>query len=204
MENGKIIKNFRFKYDRRKILRRLGYKKKSQNPDDSLLALIREGKQRCQSLIKPASIYSIINYEDTNKHSIFQDAEKVALSVCTIGHEIDKHIDELFKKDETLNALIFDAIGSEAINQVALQTDHFLAFKARKMNLWASKRFSPGYKQWELNEQKFVFQKVPAQKIGVKLLESFMMIPRKSTSFRINFYKNKSLTTRRYPKISMI
>jgi len=66
------------------------------------------------------------------------------------------------------------------------------------MGLWPSKRFSPGYKKWKLDEQRFIFDILPAQDIGVRLhQESWMMIPRKSVSFRLNFYPDKSLTTRK-------
>ncbi len=97
-----------------------------------------------------------------------------------------------------MRSLILDAFGSEAVEEVAVQSDAFLAEKARKMFLWPSKRFSPGYKKWRLEEQQFIFDILPAQDIGVRLLEeSWMMIPRKSVSFRINFYPDRSLTTRK-------
>jgi len=38
-----------------------------------------------------------------------------------------------------------------------------------------------------------------SEAIGVKLNDSCMMIPRKSNSFRINFYADRTLTTRRLP-----
>jgi len=102
------------------------------------------------------------------------------------------------QNNEMTRALILDAFASEAAEEVARQSDRILAHKAREFDLWPSKRFSPGYKSWPLTEQKFIFSLLPGEEIGVNLNpQSWMMIPRKSISFRINFYKDKSLTTRK-------
>jgi cobalamin-dependent methionine synthase I len=102
------------------------------------------------------------------------------------------------KSDEMMKALILDAIGSEAVEQVARQTDKVLCEKAREIDLWPSKRFSPGYKSWNIEEQRYIFRMIPGEDIGVTLNESLMMIPRKSVSFRINFFKIKELSTRSF------
>ncbi|MFP4081834.1 MAG: hypothetical protein ACLFVG_03640 [Candidatus Aminicenantes bacterium] len=150
------------------------------------------------NIIHPQAVYRIIEYQETNKHPIFKEAKKVALCICTIGSELEEETEKLMIKNELLRALILDALGSEAVEEVALQSDRLLADKARGMNLWPSKRFSPGYKNWKLKEQQFLFGMLPAQEIGVRLNpESWMMIPRKSISFRINFYRNKTLSTRK-------
>jgi len=98
--------------------------------------------------------------------------------------------------NEMARALILDSLGSEAAEEAAIQSDRILVEKAREMGLWPSKRFSPGYGKWDIREQQYVFQVLPGKDIGVSLTESCMMIPRKSVSFRINFYKDKKLTTR--------
>ncbi len=97
-----------------------------------------------------------------------------------------------------IRSLILDALASEAAEEVARHSDQILAQKARELDLWPSKRFSPGYKLWPLTEQKFIFSLLPGEEIGVKLNPiSWMMVPRKSISFRTNFYIDKNLTTRK-------
>lgn len=192
------IKNFKIELDEKRILRLIGYKKRSFEIASSVKKLISEEKNKLDSLLRPLSIFTIIDYEETNKHPIFEHAEKVALCICTIGPILEEEIRKLMKKNELLRALILDALGSEAVEEVAIQSDEFLAEKARRMNLWPSKRFSPGYKRWDIRQQRFVFDVLLAQQIGVRLIkDSFMMIPRKSISFRINFYKDKKLSTRK-------
>ena len=192
------IENFTVEFDEKKILRLIGYKKRPTEIKEPIKSLITEEKEKLDYLLHPASIYTIVGYDETNKHLVFKDAEKVAICICTIGPELEQEVKELMGKNEMLRALILDALGSEAAEEVAIQSDQILAEKARVMNLWPSKRYSPGYGKWDVKEQRFIFRMLPAADIGIRLTESCMMIPRKSISFRINFYKDKKLTTRRY------
>ncbi len=187
--------DFKIELQEKRISKLMGYQQKIEKR--SLTQLITEEKKKLGHLLKPVSLYTIIDYEETNKHPVFNDAEKVALCVCTIGPGLEKEVEDLTKKNDLLKALILDSMGSEAVEEVAVQSDKIIAREAIKMNLWPSKRFSPGYGEWDLKGQKFIFKMLPAQKIGVELNESFMMIPRKSVSFRINFYQDPKLTTRK-------
>jgi hypothetical protein len=197
------IENISVEFDEKRILRLIGYKKKPIEIKEPIKSLITEEKKKLDYLLHPASIYTIVGYDETNKHLVFKDAEKVAICICTIGPELEQEVKKLMEKNEMTRALILDALGSEAAEEVAIQSDRILAEKAREMNLWPSKRFSPGYGKWDIKEQRFIFPMLPAADIGVRLTESCMMVPRKSVSFRINFYKEQKLSTRRHsPKVS--
>ncbi len=197
------LENFTVEFDERRILRLLGYKKRPTEIKEPIKSLITEEKKKLDYLLHPESIYTIVGYDETNKHLIFKDAEKVAICISTIGPELEQEVKELMEKNEMTRALILDALGSESAEEVAIQSDRILAEKAREMNLWPSKRFSPGYEKWDIKEQRFIFRMLPAADIGVRLTESCMMVPRKSVSFRINFYKEQKLSTRRHsPKVS--
>jgi hypothetical protein len=193
----KIIKDFSLTIDLSKAFHRLGDKRPYHRIDGSLKRSLAEGREKLFSLLRPAAIYRILDYEETNRHPVFAEARKVALAVSTVGLEAEKEIGRLFRKDEILKALILDALASEAVKEVVWETERVIVGEALVLGLWPSKRFSPGYKGWDLEEQRFVFNKIPAGKIGVTLTESCMMIPRKSLSLRINFYSERSLTTRR-------
>lgn len=197
------IQNLKVDFEEKRILGLIGYRKHSlrlEGPQAQLQKLITHEKQRLDDLLHPSSIYTIIDYEETNKHLIFKDAEKVAFCICTIGSELEKEVKQLMDRNEMLRALILDALGSEAVEEVAIQSDQIIADGAREMDFWPSKRFSPGYGKWDIREQQFIFNVLPGKDIGVTLTESFMMIPRKSISFRINFYKDQSLSTRKHKK----
>lgn len=192
------IKDFEIVLDEGRILRLMGYKRRSYGIDETVKKFISEEMKKLVDLLQPVAIYTILDYEETNRHPIFKNAEKVALCICTIGPKLEEEIRGLMNENELLRAWILDALGSEAVEEVAIQSDELLARKAREMDLWPSKRFSPGYKRWDIKEQRFVFDVLPAQKIGVSLIkDSCMMVPRKSISFRINFYKEQKYSTRK-------
>jgi len=181
----------------KRILTLMGYRRRPRAIDDSVLKLIAEEKGRAARLIRPESLFAVLEYSETNKHPIFDHAEKTAFCLCTIGGELEAQSAGSFRSGDMLRGLILDAIGSEAAEQVARHADRELAKLARKMDLWPGKRFSPGYKNWDLSEQAFIFDVLPVKEIGVSLNASFMMIPRKSVSFGMNFYRDARLSTRK-------
>lgn len=193
-----ILDTFAIAIPTQKICVRIGYRTSLDRISSSVIDSIEGAKTRAAELVNPRAICRILYYSETNRHPIFEHAKKVALCICTIGPQIESESSQLMKRDEMMKALILDAIGSEAVEQVARQVDRSLCEKAQEMNLWPSKRFSPGYKSWNIEEQRYIFRIIPGEDIGVTLNESLMMIPRKSVSFRINFYKTKELSTRSF------
>jgi hypothetical protein len=191
------IENIRIDFNEKRILTLIGYRRRPEQINDSVLKLIAEEKEKAPHLIHAETLYAILDSSVTNRHPIFDHAEKIALCLCTIGPELENKSADFFKTNDMLRGLILDAIGSEATEQAARFADLQMAKIARKMGLWPSKRFSPGYKNWDLSEQKFIFEIIPAKKIGVTLNASFMMSPRKSVSFGMNFYQDRRFTTRR-------
>ncbi len=192
------LESFAITIPTQKICVRIGYRTSMDRINPSVIDLIEEAKTRSGELLNPRAIFRILDYSETNRHPIFALAKKVALCICTIGPQIESESAKLMRNDELMKALILDAIGSESVEQVARQTDKILCEKARDMDLWPSKRFSPGYKSWNIEEQRYIFRMITGENIGVTLNESCMMIPRKSVSFRINFYTKKELSTRSF------
>jgi hypothetical protein len=193
-----FLNQFKVHIENKRIFIRLGYKGKNSKINESVMRYIDELQSKLPDLIKPQAVYSILNYEETNKHPVFKGAEKIALCLCTLGSDLEKKCSRLIEQGDVLKGFVLDILGSEAADDIARQSDHMIAQKAREMNLWPSKRFSPGYGIWDIKEQKYVFDVLPSEKIGVSLTDACIMTPRKSVSFRINFYKNKEFSTRRF------
>jgi len=200
MKNSAIItlKDFSFPIPDRRLLHRIGYKSRTAKINPVVNEMIGDNRQKLEALLQPAAVFRILDYADTNHHPIFEGAVKVALCVCTIGPDLERSSAELISNNEMLQGFVVDAYGSEAAEEVAWQADAAIVETARKLNLWPSKRFSPGYGQWKLEEQRYIFAMLPATDIGVELTETCMMIPRKSVSFRINLYADKEQTTRSF------
>ena len=177
--------------DERKILIRIGHKGPTQDIRLSLAEAVGEEGQRARTLIEPAAIWTVLDGRETNGHPVFARAARVALAICTIGPRLEKAVAESMGSD-VLRGLILDAYGSQAVSEISRAIVRDVEVRARESGFVPSKRFAPGYKSWPLEEQAFLFGRLPGETIGVRLTESFMMIPRKSYSFRINFYPDAS------------
>lgn len=192
-----FVEDFTFRWDERKILVRVGCKNGLKSASPSLRQILKKIENELPALLRPKSAFTILAQAETNGHPIFAKAVQVALGILTIGPDLEAECERLFQSGDMLEGLILDTFGTEAIVQVFRQTERRIIEEALNRGLWPSKRFSPGYRGWPLEEQGFLFQKVDAAAIGVRLNDSWMMIPRKSNSFRINFYADRSLTTQK-------
>jgi hypothetical protein len=184
-----IVEDFEVKIEKKEILRLLGYTSKSGSIKKSTIITIQEMIEISSELIKPKGIYAIKGSEELPEECLFDSAGKAAFCICTIGEGLEKKVKSLTRKVEPGKAVILDAIGSVAAESVAEHINQVIKGKASKENLYCGTRFSPGYGGWSLKGQKLFFDLLPADKIGVSLNKSFMMIPRKSVSFAVNLSK---------------
>lgn len=109
---------------------------------------------------------------------------EVLIYLATIGPGIDNAVQTLMQEGEILDAYLLNGIGGGAAEMVAQDlnlclNDHF----SRKTPVAAWRRFSPGYGDWSVSDQRKIFALLePEQRIGVRLSEGDTMIPEKSTS----------------------
>jgi len=194
-----FLDGFSFTWDLEKICLRVGSRRGLRAASPALKEILHRTQDLLPGLLHPRAVYTVIGQNETNGHRIFDGAVKVGLGVTTIGPALEREEEKAFREGDSLQGLVLDAFGTEAVVQTFRKVERRLVDEALKTGLWPSRRFSPGYKGWPLEEQRFLFSRVDAAAIGVRLNESCMMIPRKSNSFRINFYAERSLTTRRLP-----
>jgi len=193
-----FLSDLPLRWDENHILIRVGCRKGRASASPALLRTLAEVEEQVPALIAPRSVYTVLDHAETNGHPIFGQAVKVALGVSTIGPALEEECAREFLEGDMLRGLVLDAFGTAAVIQMFREAERRIVAEALGVGLWPSKRFSPGYRGWPLEEQRFVFSRVDAAAIGVRLNDSCMMIPRKSNSYRINFYADRSLTTRRF------
>jgi len=122
----------------------------------------------------------------------------IALGLCTIGDELENKVSQLNQQGKLAQAVMLDAMGSVAAESTADFLNLQVCQWCQKKGLGSSQRFSPGYGDWSLEGQKFIFSLLPAERIKVNLNPSCMMIPRKSVSFAIKIGEEfKSLKTKK-------
>ncbi|MBW2561223.1 MAG: hypothetical protein JRE40_10280 [Deltaproteobacteria bacterium] len=102
--------------------------------------------------------------------------------IATIGPGVDDNIRRFMSQNRLTDMYALDIIGSTAIEDVVDTFHATMSDTLRKEGNDVSLRFSPGYCDWSVIEQKELFAMVDPARIDVTLLPSFLMLPRKSIS----------------------
>ena len=135
-------------------------------PDESRLKEIEKLKGSLVSMVLPA-------------------ARELALVVVTIGAALEKKVSAYSRQKALLRAMILDGIGSAALDALTLEASHIIDCEIESRGFKASSPLTPGMPGIPLIDQKQLFKLIPAQKIGVNLNSSQLMIPKKSVSMII-------------------
>jgi hypothetical protein len=117
-------------------------------------------------------------------------SEKLAFFICTAGDTISMRSRELMNKGELLQAYIADLLGSVLVEEAMDIVHKNLQDEMGKLGLKTTNRYSPGYCDWNVEEQKQLFSLFPENFCGVSLSESCLMHPIKSVSGVIGIGKN--------------
>lgn len=111
------------------------------------------------------------------------------VGVVTIGDFLEKKVSELFSQGEYPRALALDAVGTVAVEDFSREVRKLACQEAKEQGFKTSGHLSPGYSGWNVSQQKVIFDIVPADNIGVRLTEGYMMVPQKSLSWVIGVGK---------------
>lgn len=182
--------------DRNAVCWRLGYR--GHTPSMSILSLVDSQIARAHKLIKPVYTYKLREIEDIQEEQVFMagslvftskvvsyvlsDCRWAAVFLATIGSGLGEEMSKLMKKGDTLGVLILDAIGSEAVEQTCCNLEGVVRERARGNGYRATARYSPGYCDWDISQQRILFRALGSTSIGVSLTESCYMLPLKSVS----------------------
>jgi len=113
---------------------------------------------------------------------LLEQCQKVAVLLMTIGSHLEEMVCRLTNDGLMLQATVLDAIGSVATEKLADFVQSKVGKVASAQGLYTSRRFSPGYCDWDVSQQKMVFRAVNGDSIGVRLTEGCQMLPRKAIS----------------------
>lgn len=115
---------------------------------------------------------------------------EIYLFAATIGTEFDR----LIKRMSVTNlskAAILQAIGATAVENVCDRLNAYLEAKAKAEGRKLRPRYSPGYGDYGLENQKGIFQVLePYRYIGISLTESLLMLPEKTVTAVIGIYED--------------
>ena len=209
----KIIKNIQLKIDEEEVLRYQGYYNNKLNK--AITKITREEIERGHHLFEPKGISSPIKIKQISfssgrvelkngfslkfSHSItnlLKGTGYLVVGVVTIGSFLENKVSELFSQGEYPRAIALDAVGTVSVRSLSHYMRSLVCQEAKEQNFQATKYFSPGSADWDISQQKNIFQMIPVDKIGVKLTESYMMVPQKSLSWIIGIGKNITITAK--------
>jgi len=113
---------------------------------------------------------------------LLEDCYQVAIFLVTIGRYLEETTAQLAKDGLILQATVLDAIGSGAVEKVADFVQDGIKEIAEAQGLVTSRRFSPGYCDWNIGQQRMLFHALTGNALGIRLTGECLMIPQKSIS----------------------
>lgn len=111
-----------------------------------------------------------------------KEATEAALFLCTAGALFSDEAHALNAQGEFLEAYIIDAIGSLTVERAMDKIHKALEEEQAARGLKITNRYSPGYCNWPLKDQRPLFAFVGENPTGIALSESCLMHPIKSVS----------------------
>jgi hypothetical protein len=178
-------KGFNISISNDEIARVLGYGKNRipKRVRDVLDEIARTEHQ----LISTACAYRYLKHDDFARSEYLQCIEQAVFCLVTIGGGLEAKVEEYKQAGDLSRALILDTYGSAAAEAAADAAEALIRQELDGKGLKYSRRFSPGYGGWNVAEQAWVLPALQGDKLGVRLTEGLMMIPRKSITFAVTY-----------------
>lgn len=183
------------KFDKKEVLRYLGYRKQTVGEMEE--AIVEEGISMVQKVISPKACYAKFPLSvDGDGHIKLPYGEIVSkdltknLSGCqeiyffsaTIGAEFDRLLQRV-RLQSMAKAVVLQACGAAAVEDLCDQLNDYIRQLEAVRGNRIHPRYSPGYGDYPLENQKGVFSILqPARYIGVTLMDTLIMAPEKSVT----------------------
>jgi hypothetical protein len=183
--------------DRQQVLTNIGYAEDNR-PSARVASLVNDYIENYHDLLSPAYDHVVrdilnvtghrvviegnITFESKVVARLLERCEQVAVFSLTIGSYLEDMVAHLAEEGLVLQATVLDAIGSGAAEQLAAFVKETAKDMAAEAGRVVSRRFSPGYCDWDVSQQEAVFAALGDNNAGVRLTESSLMMPRKSVS----------------------
>jgi hypothetical protein len=179
------------------VLRFQGYKKSVDVPSPEVRELFDDALALGRGLIAPRAVVRWLPVTRQAADTIEAGAstlhipgierrwgrvEWIAAAVCTIGAGLEQRAAELWDARELPLAAMLDSVGSGAVESLAEYVNDVLCQEAIPLGLPVTNRVSPGYGDWDVTQQRALFDLCPGDAIGVTLNEACFMLPVKSIS----------------------
>jgi len=193
--------------DKKQVCHYIGYDD-DQNLSARISSLIDDYAEHAHSLINPLFSYVIkdvewargsvsliegsIIFKSRIIARLLERCPQVAIFLVTIGKYLEETAWQLARDGLILQATVLDAIGSDAVEKVADFAQDRIKEVAKAQGLVISRRFSPGYCDWNIGQQRMLFYALTGDTAGIRLTGECLMIPQKSISGIIGIGPSKA------------
>jgi hypothetical protein len=193
--------------DKNQVCQYIGYED-DQNLSARISSLIDDYAEHAHSLINPLFSYVIkdvewargsialiegsITFKSRIIAKLLEHCPQVAIFLVTIGKYLEETAWQLSRDGLILEATVLDAIGSYTVEKVADLAQARIKEIVKAQGLVISRRFSPGYCDWNIAQQETLFYALTGNTLGIRLTGECLMIPQKSISGIIGIGPSKA------------
>lgn len=152
-----------------------------------------------QRLAKPEAVCMAVPVERATRSQVFMEgghaltsdllarlacsAQSMLLAICTLGDKIDGRVEEYNRKGLPAHAYFLDVAGTCIIEAAGRQLVEKVKGHLERRGLKLTIPLGPGHSYWEnLLDQKVIYSLLEPSGIGVSLLKSGMLLPKKTVS----------------------
>ncbi len=193
----RVLTDISLAIDPAEVLRFQGYKSGTDRPGADVRALFDEAQALGRALMEPRAVIRwlavarrgadlleaagvALRIPRIGRH--WGPVEYVAVALCTLGDRLERRVAELWAARELPLASMLDSVGSGAVESLAEYVNDTLCQEGVARGLRVTNRISPGYADWDVAQQRELFELCPGAPIGVSLNEACFMTPLKSIS----------------------
>ncbi len=202
MKKATILENIPFTIDHERVMREMKIphaKELSDIEEKPVADSIKKAIDRAYGLIEGKGVYktfklagvkgNVVTGDETgdifsgdNIVKLLEGSDYATLMATTIGHKLEDKVEELQGEGEITEAFALEMVGGWMADYMADRVDENIEREIKRKGYSRTMRYSPGYGDWPLEKQPEVLRLCEGDKIGIRLTETNIMIPRKSVS----------------------
>lgn len=160
-----------------------------------LKAQLQRAVHEIRALARPRALYKMVpieaqdgsatlsktfSLESRKLATVFDPCQNAAVFLVTLGPEVDAAIKNAMVESPHYG-YVLDTAASMAVESAAEYVQETIGTRVAE-NQSITRRYSPGYCDWDLEGQEQLFEMLPHRRIDVSLSETYYMEPRKSIS----------------------
>ncbi len=124
-----------------------------------------------------------VTFSSKKLSALLKDCPEAVLMGATAGSAIMDAIGEKTNNDDLAAAVVYDATASEMVDAALDWIMDYLNQQLRRDGKrMLPRRFSAGYADFKLENQKIIYEKLEMGKIGVAINSGFILLPEKSVT----------------------